>query len=83
MELIEFYTRRGCHLCEDMLEELLPMLRGRAELETRDIDTRPDWRLKYDTRVPVLEYRSKVVSEYPLDRDAIRSILTGLPKNTE
>ena len=78
MPVIEFYTRRGCHLCEEMLEELLPMLRGRAELQTRDVDTRPGWRSQYDTRVPVVEYRGAVVSEYPLDRDAVRAVLAGI-----
>lgn len=69
------YSRRGCHLCEQLLEELLPLVDGRADLEIRDIDTRDDWRRAYDTRVPVLEYDGAFVCQYHLDRDALAPIL--------
>lgn len=77
MKVIHYYTRTGCHLCEVMLEELLPLIRGRAELERRDIDSHPEWRKKYDIRVPVVESGGQVISEYPLDRDAITEFLTN------
>jgi hypothetical protein len=77
MRVIHYYTRTGCHLCEVMLEELLPLIRGRAELERRDIDSRPEWCEKYDIRVPVLESGGQVISEYPLDRDAITKFLAN------
>ena len=75
MAVLHFYTRTGCHLCEVMLEELLPMIRGKAELKMRDIDSRPEWREKYDIRVPVVEADGQLLSEYPLDRAAIRQFL--------
>lgn len=62
-----------------MLEELLPLLRGRAELEMRDIDTDPEWLRKYDIRVPVVEVNGEVVSEYPLNESAIRHFLAEIP----
>jgi hypothetical protein len=77
LKVIRYYTRTGCHLCEVMLEELLPLIRGRAELETRDIDSRPEWLEKYDNRVPVVESGGQVLSEYPLDRDAITEFLAN------
>ena len=77
MKVIHYYTRAGCHLCEVMLEELLPLIRGRAELERRDIDSYPEWREKYDIRVPVVESGGQVISEYPLDRDAIIEFLAN------
>ncbi len=83
MAIIHYYTRRGCHLCEIMLEELLPLIRGKAEVELRDIDSKPEWREKYDIRVPVVEYDGRVRSEYPLDCGAIRAILASLPENGE
>lgn len=75
MTVLHFYSRRGCHLCEVMLEQLLGLLHGRAEVEVRDIDSRADWRQKYDVRVPVVELNGSVVSEYPLDAAAIQSIV--------
>ena len=66
-----------------MLEELLPLIRGRAEIEYRDIDSKQEWREKYDVRVPVIEYDGQLISEYPLDYGAIRAILSRIPENSE
>ena len=83
MAVIHYYSRKGCHLCEVMLEELLPLIRGRAEIEYRDIDTQPDWREKYNVRIPVIEYKGQLVSEYPLDYAAVRAVLSQIPQNDE
>jgi len=82
MVVIHYYSRKGCHLCEVMLEELLPLIRGRADIEMRDIDTLAEWREKYDIRIPVIEYDGKLVSAYPLDYDAIRAMLAQISENT-
>jgi predicted thioredoxin/glutaredoxin len=79
MPAIEVYTRRGCHLCELLIEELLEMAKGRLELDIRDIDTRDDWQQKYDSRVPVVRYDGEFICQYHLDRDALTRILR---KNT-
>lgn len=78
MNSLRVYSRQGCHLCELLIEELLPMLQGRFAVEVCDIDTRPDWRAKFDIRVPVVEYRGSVISEYPLDRRAVTTLLDSL-----
>lgn len=74
---IEVYTRRGCHLCELLIEELLGLVEGRFELEIRDIDTRDDWRQEYDSRVPVVRYDGEFVCQYHLDRDALARIMSN------
>jgi predicted thioredoxin/glutaredoxin len=81
MAIIHYYSREGCHLCEVMLEELLPLIRGRADIEMRDIDTVVEWREKYDIRIPVIEYDGELVSAYPLDYDAIRVMLAEIAEN--
>jgi predicted thioredoxin/glutaredoxin len=81
MAVIHYYSRKGCHLCEVMLEELLPLIRGRADIEMRDIDTVVEWREKYDIRIPVIEYDGELVSAYPLDYDAIRVMLVEIAEN--
>ena len=83
MAVIHYYSRKGCHLCEIMLEELLPLIRGRAKIEYRDIDSQPDWRQKYDVRIPVIEYDGQLVSEYPLDHSALRAVLSQIPESDE
>lgn len=72
------YSRRGCHLCDVLVEELLPLLDGRLDLEVRDIDTRDDWKERFNVRIPVVEFDGKVVCQYRLDRPAIEAILAGL-----
>ena len=75
MAALRVYSRQGCHLCEELIEALLPLIRGRLELEVCDVDTRADWHEQYDTRVPVVEYDGELICQYHLDRDAIAGIL--------
>ena len=82
MSSLRVYSRQGCHLCEVLVEELLPLVRGRLVVEVCDIDTRPDWRAKYDIRVPVAEYEDRLISEYPLDREAIFALLESLSETS-
>jgi len=82
MAVVHYYTRSGCHLCEIMLEEVLPLIRGKAEIEMRDIDSRVEWRNKYDIRVPVIEFGGQTVSEYPLDYGAIHAMLAQIAENS-
>jgi hypothetical protein len=77
MPSIRIYSRPGCHLCEELIEEITPLLRGRAVLEVLNIDSRPDWREKYDTRVPVVELDGRFVCEHRLDRGALHRLLSG------
>ena len=71
------YTRRGCHLCEVLIEKLTEEVREAVPIELRDIDTNPDWRNAYDTRVPVLTYDDEWVCDYHLDVERVRSILAA------
>ncbi|MFW2404667.1 MAG: glutaredoxin family protein [Gammaproteobacteria bacterium] len=65
------YSRRGCHLCELLLEELGPLVRGIAEIQVRDVDERPEWRDAYGLRVPVLCCDGEEICQYNLDRRAV------------
>lgn len=53
MKLI-FYTKAGCHLCEDLHQKLKQVKGLDFELEMRDITTRQDWFNAYQYEVPVL-----------------------------
>ena len=65
------YSRRGCHLCEQMLGELEPLARERASITVRDVDDRPEWQAAYGHRVPVLYFDDEEICEFFLDRDAV------------
>lgn len=65
------YSRRGCHLCEDLLAELEPLLRGRADINIRDIDLDESLRERYNTRVPVVATAEEELCQYHLDRQVV------------
>jgi hypothetical protein len=73
LELI-VYSRRGCHLCELMLEELVPLCRERAAIRVLDVDSREDWRRAYGQRVPVLCSGDREISVAHLDRAALLAL---------
>ena len=83
MRTLQVYSRRGCHLCEQLIDELLPLVRGQLEVELRDVDSRDDWRREYHTRVPVVEYDGRTICEYHLDRDAVEALLARPGASTE
>jgi len=73
------YSRRGCHLCDVLVDELLPLVRGRLDVEVRDIDSREDWKERFNVRIPVVEFDGEVVCQYRLDRPSIEAILARNP----
>jgi hypothetical protein len=72
---LQVYSRRGCHLCELMLEELVPLCRDRATLRVLDVDTRDDWRSAYGGRVPVLCHGARELAVARLDRTGFLAFL--------
>jgi len=76
LPLLQVYSRPGCHLCEQLVEQLQPMIRGRAKIEVLNIDSRSTWSEKYATRIPVVEIDGHYVCQYHLDKDAINAALS-------
>lgn len=60
-----------------MIEEVEPMLRGRAELAVVDVDDRDAWRDAYGQDVPVLLLDEIEVCRHRLDRAALLAALDG------
>ena len=75
MDTLHVYSRQSCHLCEDLIEELMPLIEGKLALEIRDIDTNPDWHERFFMDIPVVEYADEIICRHFLDRDAITGIL--------
>ena len=69
------FSRRGCHLCEEMIEELEPLCRHKARLIVNDVDSNAEWQTLYGLNVPVLVVDDVEVCRYHLDRDAVLGIL--------
>jgi len=79
MHKLQVFSRPGCHLCEQLIEELLPLVAGSIEVVVCDIDSRDDWCEEYDTRVPVVKYDGEFICQYHLDREALTRILSNIP----
>lgn len=84
MRAIQVFSRRGCHLCEVLIEELIPVVRDVCRVEVLDVDSRPEWREAYGERVPVVEFEGDFVCQYHLDREAVMARLArATPEDEE
>ncbi|MEX2496972.1 MAG: glutaredoxin family protein [Woeseia sp.] len=75
MRVLDVYSRPGCHLCELLIEELMPLLRARGCVQVHDIDRDPELEKKYGQRIPVVEHRGRLLCEFKLDPAAIERAL--------
>lgn len=75
MRRFDVYSRQGCHLCEVLIEQLLELVAGRAEVVVHDVDADDELRREYGIRVPVVVRDGAVICETQLDAAAVRSAL--------
>ncbi len=78
--MLTLFGRERCHLCEEMFEDLQPLLRGHdVRLEEVDVDSTPALRDRYGLRVPVLVCADgEVLAEGRLDPAIVQRWLDGL-----
>jgi len=71
------YSRPGCHLCEQALQELVALHDEGYRFALREIDIESDETLLTAMleRIPVLELNGEVVSELTLDQTSVRAQL--------
>lgn len=80
MASIVVYSRPGCHLCEEAIEQLVALHGEGYRFELHEVDIESDELLlrRYLERIPVVEVDGRAVSELVLDRAAIVNILDTL-----
>ena len=72
------YYRDGCHLCEDMEQQLSELLDPNSfSLHLIDIDEDPELQNAYNARVPVLLCRETELCEHFLDLEAVKGALAS------
>jgi glutaredoxin len=71
------YSRPGCHLCEQALEELVALHAQGYRFELREVDIESDEALlrRMLERIPVLELNGEVVAELSVDQTSVRARL--------
>lgn len=69
---VTFYTKAGCHLCEDA-RELLDEIAQETEYRLTEIDIRSDMAIFefYRYRIPVIIINQETLLEAPIDADAL------------
>jgi glutaredoxin len=75
------YTRPGCHLCEEAIEQIVALHGEGLEFELHEIDIDSDELLtrRMLEKIPVVEVDGVVVSELLLDESALRARLDTVP----
>ena len=76
--MIEFivYSRFGCHLCEDLLQQLTLLQQEHDfNITEVDIDSSPQLIDQYGSQVPVVTCGEEQICHYFLDQAAILQVL--------
>ena len=75
---IIFYTKPGCHLCDDA-RELIDALRPVYDIEVEDVNiiNDPDLMHAYQYAIPVLWVDRRVTLKAPITPEALRRALDG------
>ncbi len=73
---LRLYHRRGCHLCDEMLEAAELVCRGNpVKIEVIDIDTDPQLVQRYGLDIPVLVAGDTELCRHRLDRERLAAWL--------
>ncbi len=70
-------SRDGCHLCEQMLEELAALERASTvpPVTVIDVDSDPDLTRQFGLKVPVLLLDGSVICHYTLNSNELLRLL--------
>jgi glutaredoxin len=73
MATVVVYSRPGCHLCEEAIEQIVALHEQgyRFELHEIDIESHELLLRRYLERIPVVEVDGKEVSELILDKTGL------------
>ena len=77
--MIEFtvYSRVGCHLCEDLLQQLIQLQQAHNfKINEVDVDSSPQLIEQYGLQVPVVTCDDEQICHYFLDQAAILQVLS-------
>ena len=79
--MLTLYGRPECHLCDEMLAELEPMLQGAVRIQTVDISGDDDLEVRFGLKIPVLCAGDIELCCYRLDKDRVHQWLESNEPN--
>ena len=78
-QTLNFYTREGCHLCDEAFDLLQRYAAYLPEIREIDIDTDPVLRQQWDTWVPVVEIDGRGRFKGRVSEVLLRRLIEGSP----
>ena len=69
------YSKRGCHLCEELIEQLSEFVNSRAKIEIIDIESSKDLLNKYHSDIPVVFFNNKEIFKHFFNEDITKQVL--------
>ncbi len=75
MIVLTLYSRPECHLCDEMLAALKPVIAGRAAVEIVDITGDDALHARYLLEIPVLAHGDEELSRHRLDSARVERFL--------
>ena len=69
------YSRRYCHLCDDMLAALQAQLGAETAITVVDVDSNPALEARYGENVPVLMYGQTEVCRHRHDAEKVAAYI--------
>jgi hypothetical protein len=77
------YSRLECHLCDDAKAILARYLDYLPEIESIDIDTRPELQERFGTTIPVVEFDGVIRFRGRVDEHLLRRLIEGTEPDAE
>jgi hypothetical protein len=77
MLVLTVLGRPECHLCEEMIAELVPLVAGRARIDIVDISEDESLSARYLFEIPVLKCGDEELSRHRLDRGRLAEFLAN------
>jgi glutaredoxin len=79
---LTFLSRSGCHLCEEALRQIEPLMGGfGAELRVVNVDTDRTLRERYGNEVPVIFLGSRELQRNRIDPGKVRAELSSVKRD--
>jgi hypothetical protein len=75
MLVLTVLGRPECHLCEQMIAELIPLVAGKARIDIVDISEDETLSARYLFEIPVLKCGDEELSRHRLDHDRLAAFL--------
>ena len=75
MITLTVYSRPDCHLCDELVDELAPLVADRARIEVVDISSSGELTQRFGLQIPVLMHGDQELARYRLDRARLDAFL--------